>query len=86
MDYLTEQIGLHTEHATSWKLVNLFIGFNDASVSCLPGKSAEQYKANVKNSLIRLFEKVDYVLVNIGMYVIISHQFLFSLKNFVRCL
>ncbi|GAA5805373.1 hypothetical protein HPULCUR_010889 [Helicostylum pulchrum] len=65
VDYLIEQIGLHTEFATSWKLVNLFIGFNDASISCLPGKSAEQYKANVKNSLIRLFEKVDYALVNI---------------------
>ncbi|KAI9360091.1 hypothetical protein BD770DRAFT_318778 [Pilaira anomala] len=65
VDYLTEQIGLDTEYATSWKLINLFIGFNDASISCLPNRTVAQYKANVKNSLIRLFEKVDNAFVNL---------------------
>lgn len=78
VEYLTQRIGLNTYLANSWKLVNVFIGFNDASISCLPGKSVQEYKANVKNSLKKLIENIDYAFINLGMYVIILQQLFFN--------
>jgi hypothetical protein len=48
--------------------VNLFIGFNDASVSCVPGRNVTEYKANIKNALEKLIENVDYAFINLGIY------------------
>ncbi|KAI7892204.1 uncharacterized protein EV154DRAFT_419179 [Mucor mucedo] len=65
VDYLSQRIGFNTPLAKHWKLINVFIGFNDASISCLPGKSVDGYKANVKNSLRKLIENVDYAFINL---------------------
>jgi hypothetical protein len=63
---LIKSIGKDTELANKWKMINVFIGFNDASISCLPGKNASEFKANVKGALEYLIENVDYAFINLS--------------------
>ncbi|KAI8641873.1 hypothetical protein BD408DRAFT_367597, partial [Parasitella parasitica] len=65
VDYLIEHLGKGTELANSWKMINVFIGFNDASISCVPGRNATEFKANVKGALDYLTEHIDYAFINL---------------------
>ncbi|KAI9478093.1 MAG: hypothetical protein EXX96DRAFT_483813 [Benjaminiella poitrasii] len=65
VDYLVERIGQGTALATKWKLINIFVGSNDVSVSCMPGKSAEVFKSNVKSALEKLINNIDYAFINL---------------------
>jgi hypothetical protein len=62
-------LGRGTPLADKWKLINVFIGFNDASVSCLPGRNVTDYKNNVKASLKKLIENIDFAFINLGKYL-----------------
>lgn len=66
VDYIVDKIGENTPYENEWKLINLFIGFNDASVSCLSPNSTELYKTNVRIALEKLIDKVDYAFINLG--------------------
>ncbi|KAK4520124.1 uncharacterized protein ATC70_008254 [Mucor velutinosus] len=68
VEYLIQHLGQGTELADKWKMINVFIGFNDASVSCMPGRNVTEYRSNVKGALEQLIEQVDYAFINlIGM-------------------
>lgn len=66
VNYLTERIGVNSPFATDYKMINVFIGFNDASVSCLSPYSVSEYKANVTANLNKLIDSIDYAFINIG--------------------
>lgn len=72
MDYLIKYIGKNTPLADKWKMINVFIGFNDVSVSCLPGRNSTDYYNNVYTNLERLLQNVDYAFVNLGKHQMVS--------------
>lgn len=66
VDYLAKRIGMNTPYATTYKMINVFIGFNDAAVSCLSPDSVSEYKGNVTANLKKLIDSIDYTFINIG--------------------
>ncbi|KAG1059744.1 hypothetical protein G6F42_028204 [Rhizopus arrhizus] len=68
VDYLIQHLGQDTALADKWKLINVFIGFNDASVSCIPGRNVTEYKNNVKEALEQLISQVDYAFINLSKW------------------
>ncbi|KAI7903340.1 uncharacterized protein BX663DRAFT_508281 [Cokeromyces recurvatus] len=65
VDYLTEYLGEGTSLANKWKLINIFIGSNDVSVSCLPGKNIDTFKKNMKSTIEKLIDNIDYTFINL---------------------
>ncbi|RCH77660.1 hypothetical protein CU098_001455, partial [Rhizopus stolonifer] len=65
VDYLVQQIGLDTPHAKKWKLIHLYIGYNDASVACMNPQAVRDYKNNVRKSLEELVHRIDYAFINL---------------------
>ncbi|KAI8394162.1 uncharacterized protein BYT42DRAFT_609898 [Radiomyces spectabilis] len=69
VDYLVERIGKGTALGDKWKLINVFMGFNDLALSCMPGWDSQGYEANVKAGLQKLQQNVDKAFVNlIGLF------------------
>jgi hypothetical protein len=66
VDYLVKYLGRDTPLANKWKLINVFIGFNDASLSCLRDRNVTEFKSNVQSSLKKLIENVDFAFINLG--------------------
>lgn len=69
VDYLIQYLGKNTTFENKWKMINVFIGFNDVSVSCLPGRNVTDYYNNVYSNLERLLQNVDYAFVNLGKMI-----------------
>ena len=68
VDYLIKYFGHQTPHAKTWKLINLMIGYNDASVACLTNETVIDFKRNVKKGLDRLIDNTDYAFINLGKH------------------
>jgi len=68
VDYLIQHLGQGIKLANEWKMINVFIGFNDASVSCVPGRNVTEYRNNVKEALEQLIEQVDYAFINLSKW------------------
>ncbi|KAI8084802.1 uncharacterized protein BX664DRAFT_387486 [Halteromyces radiatus] len=65
VDYISKYIGVDSSQSQNWKLINIFIGTNDISVSCMPDYRAANYEKNIRAGLARLKEKVDHAVINI---------------------
>ncbi|KAI8991689.1 hypothetical protein BDF20DRAFT_812747 [Mycotypha africana] len=63
--YLKQYIGQGTALASKWKLINFYMGYNDGSVSCLPGRNEREYWLNVRNALNDLITSIDYTFINL---------------------
>jgi phospholipase B1 len=65
VDYVLKYIGPRTRLINEWKMINLYIGYNDISSFCLPGMSPEKYGNEIYNNLKRLIDNTDNAFINV---------------------
>ncbi|ORZ17288.1 hypothetical protein BCR42DRAFT_414339 [Absidia repens] len=65
VNYLSKYMGADSPHADDWKIVNLYLGTNDISVSCNPTYGGINYKRNIQKGLELLKKNVNKVIVNV---------------------
>ncbi|EIE82858.1 hypothetical protein RO3G_07563 [Rhizopus delemar RA 99-880] len=65
VNYVLKYIGPRTRLINEWKMINLYIGYNDISSFCLPGMSPEHYGNEIYNNLKRLIDNTDNAFINV---------------------
>ncbi|RCI07041.1 hypothetical protein CU098_013762 [Rhizopus stolonifer] len=65
VDYILKYVGRSTRLYDEWKMVNIYIGYNDISAFCLPGKSPQKSGENVFNAIKRLVDNLDKTFINV---------------------
>ncbi|KAI8144894.1 hypothetical protein BJV82DRAFT_656147 [Fennellomyces sp. T-0311] len=65
LEYLIPKIGKTSPLANEWKVLSIFLGQNDLSVSCFPGYTIFDFATRMKAGLTLLEENVDNVYVNL---------------------
>ncbi|KAI9280780.1 hypothetical protein BY458DRAFT_578115 [Sporodiniella umbellata] len=65
IDYLLKYIGPKTRLFEEWKIINVYIGYNDISSFCLPGNSVQKSGKNLLNALKRLVDSTDKAFINV---------------------
>ncbi|ORX56325.1 hypothetical protein DM01DRAFT_1334798 [Hesseltinella vesiculosa] len=65
VNYLIKYIGNGTAYDNDWKMINVFLGSNDISVSCMPGYREEDFNKNMRAGLDLIKEKIPKVIVNL---------------------
>ncbi|KAI9498346.1 hypothetical protein BDB00DRAFT_910798 [Zychaea mexicana] len=69
IEYLLPKIGKDSPLANEWKVITIFIGQNDLSVSCYPSYMIADYGQRVSKGLQLLKDNVDYAFINlVGLF------------------
>lgn len=69
VDYLVERLGVGTPLAKKWKMINVFIGYNDATAFCFPGRNESFYETHFYTAVKKLASSIDYAYINLGKYL-----------------
>ncbi|KAI8883022.1 hypothetical protein K501DRAFT_185504 [Backusella circina FSU 941] len=65
VNYLIARLGPGTPLAKKWKMINVFIGYNDATAFCFPDRNASFYEAHVFTAIKKLSNSIDYAYINL---------------------